>query len=458
MAGQNSLGTRISVFLPLLVLVVVIVTAPALVVADQHLVLAALTLAASCGITAIGLAMGAEDARRILALLAPALLVCAVPLAWMFIQALPLQPLGLSHPIWESAQSALGRSLNGSISIDPGATLLAACSVLSALALLTLALATSIRREGAALLLTVLAAVAGVSAVLYLGDHCLRSLNIGSLPLPELPAAINAFAFGGIINAAAALRALEIWETRVAGRPKPPYRRLVPVLPWLLGSVLCASELALQPGRQELFAAACGVSMLALITTSRRIVRGLSLQLTCIIWLVLCISFAIASWPAARATDVSLALARASPASIAAARLLLPDRTWSGAGAGTYAAVLRMYGGPRQATQDLPPPTTALALTIEMGKCAVLAATGLSAILVLTLAYGSVRRRKGFILPCRCSELHRRGCCAVLRQRGPAELVWRNCPRGCHRAGLGAAGRTTHQTAVSLRHRRARSA
>jgi hypothetical protein len=41
----------------------------------------------------------------------------------MLIQVLPLNIVGLAHPIWGSAVAVLGRPIAGSISIDTGATL-----------------------------------------------------------------------------------------------------------------------------------------------------------------------------------------------------------------------------------------------------------------------------------------------------------------------------------------------
>src|SRR5579863_5441467 len=63
----------------------------------------------------------------------PLLAVIAIPALWMLIQVLHLR--FLAHPFWSSAESALGRSIAGSISINPGATVLALGQYLSVAAL-----------------------------------------------------------------------------------------------------------------------------------------------------------------------------------------------------------------------------------------------------------------------------------------------------------------------------------
>src|SRR3954452_3073512 len=66
---------------------------------------------------------------------------------WLLVQLIPL-PKALAHSIWSDAQAALGTTwMPGTITIDPGATVVAICRYFSIVAVVILAAAVAIQRE-----------------------------------------------------------------------------------------------------------------------------------------------------------------------------------------------------------------------------------------------------------------------------------------------------------------------
>ena len=82
----------------------------------------------------------------------PVTVVAALPAIWMLVQAIPLSGQGFVHPIWKSAAPALGLSMAGSISIDPGATLISFVRYLSTVSIAFVAAAAAIDRRRAELI------------------------------------------------------------------------------------------------------------------------------------------------------------------------------------------------------------------------------------------------------------------------------------------------------------------
>src|SRR5262249_47266090 len=79
----------------------------------------------------------------------PMAIVAAIPAIWMLIQLMPMQKIGLAHPVWKSASAALEHPLPGSISIDPGATLISLVRYISAGSIAFIAAAVAVNRRRA---------------------------------------------------------------------------------------------------------------------------------------------------------------------------------------------------------------------------------------------------------------------------------------------------------------------
>src|SRR5258708_39542571 len=78
----------------------------------------------SGGIGSIGWTLRQGEAGFLLTVIRPIAGLAIIPAVWMLLQTIPLNT-GLTHPIWLSAEQALGYRISGSISVNPGATLLA---------------------------------------------------------------------------------------------------------------------------------------------------------------------------------------------------------------------------------------------------------------------------------------------------------------------------------------------
>src|SRR5258708_36892861 len=92
----------------------------------------------SGGIGSIGWTLRQGEAGFLLTVIRPIAGLAIIPAVWMLFQTIPLNT-GLAHPIWLSAEQALGYRISGSISVNPGATLLALSQYLSMLAVVLLA-------------------------------------------------------------------------------------------------------------------------------------------------------------------------------------------------------------------------------------------------------------------------------------------------------------------------------
>ena len=109
----------------------------------------------ACAILAIALIVFAQMQRpgelgHLSTLVRPIAFVMIVPALLMALQTVPVPFFShFANPIWESASTALGRSLMPSLSIDPGATLFSLCRYLAWLGVGLLAAAMTIDRQRA---------------------------------------------------------------------------------------------------------------------------------------------------------------------------------------------------------------------------------------------------------------------------------------------------------------------
>ena len=137
----------------------------------------------------------------------------------MLIQILPLKATGLANPIWESAAATLGRSTGGSISIDPGATLIALARYLSVVAVAFVAAALGIDRHRAERLLVALTTSTTLIALMLFAVR----LGIFSFPNDDgvsaaRDAAIGCAALGVILGATGVFRTVERWQAQGSNR------------------------------------------------------------------------------------------------------------------------------------------------------------------------------------------------------------------------------------------------
>ena len=290
--------------------------------------------------------------------------VAAVPALWVLVQVLPLRVL--AHPIWKSAETALGHPVAGGISVDPGASVIALGQYLSVIAVAFLSAAVAVDRQRAEWILFALtAAVTAIALIMLTHDLFFPGAWLSAFAREQ---AINCVGIGTIIASGACIRTIERYETRYSSP-----QRSVPVLLWTF--VACSAALAicaaavLDAAREVLIATRYGILALACVLIIRRFALG-PFGTTAIIVPALGIAILLmAAHPAERGKSVPLAFAGASsPLLTALNERVLEDAPLVGTGAGTFAALAPIY---REI--DDPPPgataaTAAAAFAVELGK------------------------------------------------------------------------------------------
>src|SRR3974390_700465 len=111
--------------------------------------------------------MARGEAGHLANVIRPMAIAAVIVGIWLLVQLFPL-PKSLAHPIWSDAEAALGTWIPGTITVDPGATVVAICRYFSAIAVLIVAAAVTIDRQRAGRVLLWLLAAACVVVVLQM--------------------------------------------------------------------------------------------------------------------------------------------------------------------------------------------------------------------------------------------------------------------------------------------------
>jgi len=318
----------------------------------------------------------------------------AVPPILMAIQVAPL-PLTsrLSNSIWQSAATALGQPLMGSISVDTGSTLLSLCRYFAWLGVLLLSCTIAVDRQRAEKVLFAATAGTVVIALLLITND---ALGLAWLDKQHDPVgrggALDAAVLGLILSAACAVRAYERFETRQEDDTRST-RRLAPDI--LVSSsmfAICALAVALGDAGNTLFAAAAGLATLLGIVFVRRVRLGqwgsLGVALAgCAlgVWIV-------ADTMSEGRSDFTVRFAAPPSPSNAITERMLADSRWLGTGVGTYHVLVPIYREPNDATSDLEPPTAASEIAVEWGQPFVWAGAIAAVVLVGMLLHAGMRR------------------------------------------------------------------
>src|ERR1700733_15058071 len=150
----------------------------------------------------------------------PVAIVAAVPAVWMIVQMLPLGITGVSNPIWDSASAGIGHPIRGSISIDPGITLLSLCRYFTMTAVLFLSLVASLDRQLAQWVLFALTTAAALIALVLIGDDLARTNFLFAADSKSLGiGALDSAALGLILSFASAIGEFDRFQTqRIKGK------------------------------------------------------------------------------------------------------------------------------------------------------------------------------------------------------------------------------------------------
>jgi hypothetical protein len=341
-------------------LVILICTSPAILLWDGLIMQGLLA-----GIVAVALAITARALRPgetgfLVSIVRPPAVIAAVPALWVLVQVLPLSVL--AHPIWKSAETALGHPVAGTISADPGASIIALGQYLSIVGVALLSAAVAVDRQRAEWILFALTA-AGVGLALIL---FFAGLQFSTFARAQ---AIDCVSMGTIIAGAACIRTIERYETRHSSP-----QRSVSVLLWtfvacVAALTICGAVEMFGATREILIATAYGIFALVCISVVRRFALGPVGTAAIAAPALGAAILLLAYHPVELGTSVPLAFTGASDTSlIALNERVLHDAPFVGTGAGTFAALAPIY---RQI--DDPPAgstaaTAAAAFAIELGK------------------------------------------------------------------------------------------
>jgi hypothetical protein len=347
-------------------------------------------IAIATAISAFALRPG--EATFLVSTLGPLLILMLVPALWMAFQVVPTGIL--AHPFWESAEHALGRSFLGTISIDPGASVIALGGYLSLIALVVVSAAVAIERQRAKWMLLSLV-VAGTIIAFFMVVH---DLFITHLVLSDALRAQTAVcaAIGGVVSCAACTRALERYESVHWTAERSISVALRSIAPSVAALVICIFALALDRTSGAIFACGCGLGAIAWVWIARRVRLGpISAAITVVVVLAVAVIFAI-SRPVARNERLPLAFAASvSPVT----ERILADAPLAGSGAATFASLVPIYREEADATPSDLASTTATNFAIELGQpmlwFIVAAAAGAS----LMLLRGALRRGRDAFYP-----------------------------------------------------------
>jgi len=318
-------------------------------------------VAFALAVAAISLRPG--ETQFLLSVIQSAAVVAAVPALWIVFQVLPLG--GLAHPIWTSAQSALGHPLWSSVSIDRAASLIALGQYLIFGAVACLAAAVGVNRTRAEGMLFALTCVSAAVALIPIT----RILLVGiELPVFMRAQTMDCVAMGTIIATAACVCVIERFQLR-HGSPERSQRGFLPPL-IVCGTALslCLAALALNGARAALIAGGCGIAALLSITLIRWLgltrwgVAGIAIAAL----LAAALAVLVASPQSTEGGKATL-LAFSDHPSLISERLLR-DAPVLGTGAQTFALIAPVYREIGDPPSDSPESTAAANLAIELGR------------------------------------------------------------------------------------------
>jgi len=373
------------------ILLIVLGVAPLTLLFDGLVVQGILAAALAAGIGIVALTIPPGEAGFLQRMFRPVAVALAIPAFWMVVQMLPLGFLGLAHPIWRSAAEALGRPIGGTISIDPGLTLLSLGQYLSAAAVMFLAAAAAVDRQRAKPLLFVLAGATALIALIAIVHELTATtfLNRRGGFYPS-SAAMACVAMGVTFSAAAAA-----YQFGLDARSKRESfaKDLRGGVMTLTAFAVCWVALILSATGEVLLAAGCGVATVAMLLAIRRFELG-SWSAWAMTGAVLIAMAAIVTVRFdARVSDPTMAFTRnASRALVGTAQRVMADASWTGAGAGSFSALAPIYRSADDTISASLPPTTAAGIAIEMGRPMLLVVLIAAIVVLIALVRGALAR------------------------------------------------------------------
>jgi hypothetical protein len=374
---------------------------PVLLFVDRPMIHALLVAYAAVAVALVGAFIRPGEAGHLASIIRPVAIIAAIFAVWLLVQVTPLPVKSWAHPIWADAEAALGAPIAGSITIDPGATVVAICRYLSAMAILFVAAAVTIDRLRAEQVLfwlvgaTTLAAVVHIIHGLFIFDFLDATNNAGI--------SVSTTALSGIgltITAAAVVRAIEHYEVRPAGVRFTNFAVQLS-LP-LVAFGICALSLIIFSKILVSVAAAAGLAALAVLVVTRRLGfgpwAGDTIAATAI-GIVIVIAIVVAQKHTGTGDAVLRYASHSQSGLISTTERIIGDTGWAGSGAGTFNLLLPIYGDSSGGPAGMPAPTTAAQIAIELGQPALRAILIVTIIVLFMLLRGVLQRGRDSFYP-----------------------------------------------------------
>jgi hypothetical protein len=326
-------------------------------------------------------------------------LVATIPALWMVVQILPLQNLGVANPIWKSTAAAIGRSIDGSISIDPGATLISLSGYLSTMAIAFVAAAVAIDRHRAERTLFALTLSLTLVALTFLATRFGIASFANTVHADSLQnVAIDCAGIGAIITASTILHLVDSAHTRGNEKNPPAAWYQLVFLGSVFALVVCLFSVITSATGQTDFAVAAGVATLAIAAGARHFQVG-PWGNSAIAAVVAVLIIAVVSFqPAVKSLGMTLAFAKhAPPPMLAVSQRVLAETPWTGTGAGTFASIMPIYRDLDEASAGSTAPNAVAQVSVEMGRPFLLSALLAAIAFALMLLRGAIRRGRDWI-------------------------------------------------------------
>jgi hypothetical protein len=377
-----------------LFLIFLIGMSPDVLFLDGPLWLGVWSAALCIALVIVARAIPPGEAAHLGMLLRPVAMAALIPAIVMLLQAAPLPDfLGVNNTIWQSAATALGRPLLGSISIDTGSTLLSLCRYLAWLGVGLLASAVTIDRERAEWVLLaatlVCVVMAGMLVANDLGGFAWLDQQHAAL---ARSGALDGAALGLILAVACADRAYERFETHRDRSGRSALRMLRNLVVCAVGFAVCGMAILLSESDNTFFAAIAGLAALLGIVVVRRLaLGGWGAVVVAIVGCAVAVGV-VAVHIRQGAADLTLSFAAPSSPSKAITQRMLADSTLFGSGAGTYQKLVPIYREHDDVTRQLSPPTAAAEIAIEAGRPLLWLAALVSVGIIAILVRGGLRR------------------------------------------------------------------
>lgn len=374
--------------------IVMLGLSPLFLVSDSLLARGFLTAYLALLVFIVALTIRPGEATFLSGIIRPAAIAAIVPAAWILIQALPLPIQSLQHPIWMSAQTALGKSLWGSISISPGAALVSFARYLTACGLFLVAAAVSVDRQRAETVLFWLAGITTALATLRIIHDLGGFLFLGEISSIGRRAAVTSGAvLGTVLTAALAVFAIERRETRHSRADFSFSNFVITLASAISGLVICWLAILFFMPKAAMFAAVTGIGTFVLIIGFRRLGLGPHMGFVLAAVAVVVPLSLIAHDLLASTPDLTLRFdAEEARSAINLTQRVIADTNWQGAGAGTFGALLSIYRDTPNATNLPVAPTTAAEILVDLGRPALWLITIAGLAGIIWLIHGALAR------------------------------------------------------------------